>query len=79
MSTTPVEYSIQKGIAKGCMYGAKLIVAFTLSHGIKFAGTINGVAIDLQSEVIIAGLLNSIIITGTNALKIKYPKYWWWI
>jgi len=79
MENSPIKYSLKTGLTKGCRYIAKLIVAFALSHGIAFAGTINGIDVDLRSEVVIGGLLNYIIIVVANALKVKYPKWFWWI
>lgn len=79
MEKKPNVYSLQKGIQKGVLYAAKLIVAFCLSHGVTLAGRFNGIFIDFTDEVVIAGILNSIIIVAANAVKTKWPEKFGWL
>lgn len=71
-----MNYSLYKGMQKACAAGAKLIVSFSVSHGIVLAGKINGIEINLGSELVMAGLLNSIAVTTANWLKVKYGCKW---
>ena len=69
------------GIAlkKGIISAAKLIVAWAVSHGIKFSANIGGVTIDLQDQAALIVAINSGLTIVRNWLKVKWPEKFGWL
>ena len=66
-------------LKKGVVSAAKLLVAWAIAHGIKFAVVVNGVSIDLQNEAVMIVAINSGLTILRNFLKVKYPKIFGWM
>ena len=70
---------LTKGLAKGAVSLAKLIVSYALANGISFAGNIGGVAINLSDVLVMTAAINSVLATLRNMIKTKYPKQFGWL
>ena len=69
------------GIAlkKGVVSAAKLIAAWAVSHGVKFAANIGGVTIDLQDQAAMIVAINSGLTIVRNWLKVRFPSQCGWL
>lgn len=70
---------LAKGIQKGAVSLAKLVVSYAAAHGIKFVGSIGGINIDLNDVIVMTAAINSALATVRNMLKTKYPKQFGWL
>lgn len=73
------KWLLSKGLAKGAVSLAKLIVSYAAAHGIKFVGNIGGIDIDLSNVLVMTAAINAGLATLRNMLKVKYPRYFGWM
>jgi len=69
------------GIAlkKAVVSAAKLVVAWAVSHGVKFSANVGGVEIDLQNQAAMIVAINSGLTIVRNWLKVRYPDKFGWL
>jgi len=69
------------GIAlkKSVVSAAKLVVAWAVSHGVKFSASVGGVEIDLQEQAAMIVAINSGLTIVRNWLKVRFPSKFGWM
>lgn len=67
------KWILAKGIKKGAVSLAKLIVSYAAAHGISFVGKIGGITIDLNDVLVMTAAINAALATLRNWLKVTYP------
>lgn len=70
---------ITKGIKKGIVALAKLIVSFATAKGIGLVFTYNGVSVDVKDVAVMTAVLNSGYEVLRNWLKFHWPKTFGWL
>lgn len=73
------KYLFGVALKKGVVSAAKLIVAWAISHGIKFSGTVYGITIDLQDQAAMIVAINSGLTIVRNWLKVRFPEKFGWL